>query len=78
VCSLGEKKSRSLQLESANYAKTGEQSVFSEIHTMHAFGTPQGTPQFRLANEVYVAVRVVTDTQKDYRNPFGACAPRVN
>jgi hypothetical protein len=37
---LGEE-SRSLQ--SANYAKTGEQSVFSEVHTIHAFGTPQGT-----------------------------------
>jgi hypothetical protein len=39
VCSLGEK---SRNLESANYAKTGEQIVFSEIHTIHAFGTPQG------------------------------------
>jgi hypothetical protein len=38
--SLGEK---SRSLASANDVKADEQSVFSEIHTIHAFGTPQGT-----------------------------------
>ena len=38
---LAREKSRSL--ESANDAKTGEQSIFGEIHTNHAFGTPQGS-----------------------------------
>ena len=28
------------KLKSANDAKTGEQNVFCEIHTNHAFGTP--------------------------------------
>ena len=37
ICHAGEK-SRSLQ--SANDAKTGEQSVFGEIHTNYAFGMP--------------------------------------
>ena len=31
---------KSRSLESANDAKTGKQSVFGEIHTNHAFGTP--------------------------------------
>jgi hypothetical protein len=35
--SLGEK---SRSLASANDAKAGEKSVFSEIHTILAFGTP--------------------------------------
>ena len=38
MLSLARDKSRSL--ESANDAKTGERSVFGEIHTNHAFGTP--------------------------------------
>jgi hypothetical protein len=43
-------------------------------------------PCFQCINQVYVAVRVVTDTHTQthrtdipvYHNPFGACAPRVN
>ena len=31
---------KSRSLESANDAKTGEQSVFGKIHTNHVFGTP--------------------------------------
>jgi hypothetical protein len=38
--SLGEKLR---SLASANDAKAGEQRVFSEIHTIHTFGMPQGT-----------------------------------
>ena len=30
-------------LESANDAKTSEQSILCEIHTNHEFGTPLGT-----------------------------------
>jgi hypothetical protein len=32
---------KSRSLESAYDAKTGEQSVFSKIYTIHTFGTPQ-------------------------------------
>ena len=38
VVLLPSEKSRSL--ESVNDAKTGKQSVFSEIHTNHSVGTP--------------------------------------
>ena len=31
----------SRSLESANDVKTGEQSIFGEIHTNHAFGMPK-------------------------------------
>ena len=41
VLPLAREKSRSL--ESANEAKTGEQSIFSKIHTNHAFGMPYNT-----------------------------------
>ena len=37
MLSLAQEKSRSL--ESANDAKTGEESLFGEIHTNHVFGT---------------------------------------
>ena len=37
LLSLGEK---SRSLASAKDSKTDEQSIFSEIHTIHAFGTP--------------------------------------
>ena len=42
--------------ESANDAKTGEQRVFGEIHTIHELGTAirnLATPQIGLTNEEY-------------------------
>ena len=60
---------------SSNDAKTGEQSIFGEIHTIHA--------QHRTLNlqTRYLAVSLITDrqtdTQNDYRNP-AAHALRVN
>ena len=63
MLSLTRAKSRSLEL--ANDTKTGEQSVFGEIHTNHELGTPQGTLQHRKLDSQtrYVAARVVTDRQ---------------
>ncbi len=61
MCLLREK---SRSLVSANDAKTGEQSVFSEFHTIHPFGTPHLDSQTR-----YVAASSAIDTQNDYRNP---------
>jgi hypothetical protein len=58
------RKSRSLEF--ANYAKIGEQSVFSEIHTIHAFGTPQGTliwTRKRGMWQLIMVNRVVADRQ---------------
>ena len=60
-------RAKSRSLESANDAKTGEQSVFGEIHTNHELGTPKGTLQHRKLDSQtrYVAVSVVTDRQTD-------------
>ena len=81
MLSLARAKSRSLEL--ANDAKTGEQSVFGEIHTNHGFGTPQGTLKHRKLDSQtrYVAASVVTDRQNDTQNDYSntaAHAPRVN
>ena len=45
---------KSRSLESANDAKTGEQSIFGEIHTNHVWNAISNliTPHFGLANEV--------------------------
>ena len=62
-------------LSSANHSKTGEQSVFSKIHTILVFGTPQRTLWHRNfdSQTKYAAVTEVTDTQNDYSNPFEQC-----
>ena len=79
MLSLARAKSRSL--ESANEAKTGEQSVFGEIHTNHELGMPQGTLQHRKLDSQtrYVAASAVTDRQTDKPTTVTlAHAPRVN
>ena len=72
-------KSRSLEL--ANDAKTGEQSIFGEIHTNHAFETPKGTLQHRKLDlqTRYVAASVITDRQTHKPTKVTlAHVPRVN
>ena len=59
-------------IEAANDAKTGEQSVFSEIHTkMHLERSKErNKPVFLNSQTRYVAASLVTDTQTDRQNEY--------